>query len=228
MTTSGFVSADIVHSDFSAAMSAMYRDEVPAYGTLMSLVERVNQDTLAANSALRERLALTDSLDRISEERHGAIRLGTASELSMMRRVFAIMGMHPVGYYDLSTAGVPVHATAFRPVDDASLNINPFRVFTSLLRLDLIKDESLRKEAGEILSRRAIFTPEAVALVEKAENQGGLETEDARHFVQEVLQTFRWHDKAIVSPAMYDRLHVIIGRAEIGAWSRVQGQSIGS
>ncbi|MFX8254358.1 DUF1338 domain-containing protein, partial [Acinetobacter baumannii] len=90
------------------AMSAMYRDEVPAYGTLMSLVAEVNAAVLAANPQLKARLDATDTLARISEERHGAIRLGTAAELSMMRRVFAVMGMHPVGYYDLSTAGVPV------------------------------------------------------------------------------------------------------------------------
>ncbi len=73
-----------------------------------------------------------------------------------MRRAFAVMGMHPVGYYDLSVAGVPVHSTAFRPVDDAALNANPFRVFTSLLRLELIEDEALRAEAETILSTRQI------------------------------------------------------------------------
>lgn len=207
MTNPQFISADVIRSDFSAAMSGMYRDEVPAYGTLMSLVKRVNEETLDSNPDLLRRLAATDSLDRISEERHGAIRLGTAAELAMMRRVFAVMGMFPVGYYDLSTAGVPVHATAFRPVADASLKVNPFRVFTSLLRLDLIKDEELRREAEAVLAERDIFTSGAIALVEKAERQRGLGIEDGRRFVQEVLQTFRWHDKAIVSPEMYARLH---------------------
>jgi uncharacterized glyoxalase superfamily metalloenzyme YdcJ len=139
-----FVSTDLIRSAFSAAMSAMYRTEVPAYGTLMELVGKVNAETLAADPDLQARLEDTDSLERISEERHGAIRLGTPAELSMMRRVFAVMGMLPVGYYDLSTAGVPVHSTAFRPVGDAALKKNPFRVFTSLLRLDLIADEALR------------------------------------------------------------------------------------
>ena len=207
MTPHPFVSADQIRSDFSAAMSAMYRDEVPAYGTLMALVAKVNGETLAANPHLRDRLEATDSLDRISEERHGAIRLGTAEELAMMRRVFAVMGMHPVGYYDLSTAGVPVHSTAFRPVGAESLSRNPFRVFTSLLRLDLIADETLREEAAAVLAARKIFTDEAVALVEKAERDGGLDAADAARFVAEVLETFRWHDRAIVSADMYRRLH---------------------
>ena len=59
--------------------------------------------------------------------------------------MFTIMGMYPVSYYDLSQAGVPVHSTAFRPIDDASLARNPFRVFTSLLRLELIENEILRQ-----------------------------------------------------------------------------------
>jgi uncharacterized glyoxalase superfamily metalloenzyme YdcJ len=207
MKTAEFMSADAIRSDFSAAMSAMYRDEVPAYGTLMSLVARVNQETLAADLRLRSRLDMTDSLDRISEERHGAIRLGTAEELSMMRRVFAVMGMHPVGYYDLSTAGVPVHSTAFRPVGEASLKRNPFRVFTSLLRLDLIADEGLRRDAASVLAGRKIFTDAAVDLVEKAERDGGLNAADGKRFVEQVLETFRWHDKAIVSADLYGRLH---------------------
>ena len=207
MKANSYVSADEIRSNFSSAMSAMYRDEVPAYGTLMSLVAKVNDETLAADPHLKTRLEATDSLERISEERHGAIRLGTPEEFSMMRRVFAVMGMFPVGYYDLSTAGVPVHSTAFRPVGAESLSRNPFRVFTSLLRLDLIADEALRAEAATVLAGRKIFTSAAIALVEKAERDGGLDRTDAARFVTEVLETFRWHDHAIVSADMYKRLH---------------------
>lgn len=171
--TALYVSPDEIRHAFSAAMSDMYRKEVPAYGTLMELVSEVNAETLAANPKFQERLDETDSLARISEERHGAIRLGTAAELAMMRRIFAVMGMYPVGYYDLSTAGVPVHSTAFRPVGDAALKRNPFRVFTSLLRLDLIADERLRAEAEAVLAGRRIFTEGAIALAEKAERDGG-------------------------------------------------------
>ncbi|RJT41501.1 VOC family protein [Mesorhizobium waimense] len=203
----GFVAADDIRAAFSAAMSAMYCNEVPAYGTLMALVAEVNLETLSADPALQARLEATDSLTRISEERHGAVRLGTAQELSMMRRVFAVMGMVPVGYYDLSSAGVPVHSTAFRPVEESSLKRNPFRVFTSLLRLDLIADEALRREAATVLAARKIFTDGAIELVEKAERSGGLDAPDAARLVQEVVETFRWHDKAIVDEALYRRLH---------------------
>lgn len=199
--------ADVIRARFSAAMSAMYRDEVPAYGVLIDLVAEVNAATLAADPALRARLAATDGLERITEERHGAIRLGTAEELAMMARVFAVMGMAPVGYYDLTEASVPVHATAFRPVGAESLSRNPFRVFTSLLRLDLIADAALRAEAEAVLAARQIFTPAAVALVEKAEREGGLGSTDADRFVAEVLETFRWHDRALVSADLYRRLH---------------------
>ncbi|MCA1492932.1 2-oxoadipate dioxygenase/decarboxylase HglS [Sinorhizobium alkalisoli] len=207
MKENSYVSADDIRSAFSAAMSVMYREEVPAYGTLMELVETVNAETLSADAQLKERLTATDSLERISEERHGAIRLGTPAELSMMRRVFAVMGMYPVGYYDLSTAGVPVHSTAFRPVGEASLKRNPFRVFTSLLRLDLIADETLRAEAEANLKARRIFTEGAVELTEKAEYDGGLDEVDAKRFVAEVLETFRWHDRANVCADLYKRLH---------------------
>ncbi|MER9674664.1 VOC family protein [Mesorhizobium sp. M0208] len=202
-----FVASDDIRSAFSAAMSGMYRVEVPAYGTLMELVAGVNAGVLDATPVLRQQLEATDSLDRLAEERHGAIRLGTPAELSMMRRVFAVMGMHPVGYYDLSTAGVPVHSTAFRPVGAEALSRNPFRVFTSLLRIDLIGDEALRAQVEGILAARRIFTDIAVELTEKAETQGGLHRQDADRFVAEILETFRWHNQACVGMEMYHRLH---------------------
>ncbi|TMV78340.1 VOC family protein, partial [Thioclava sp. BHET1] len=202
-----FVSTDAIRSLFSQAMSKMYRAEVPAYGTLIDLVREVNDATLAADPAERARLADLDELSRISEERHGAIRLGTAAELAMIRRLFAVMGMFPVGYYDLSVAGVPVHSTAFRPLADAALRANPFRVFTSLLRLDLIADPALRQEAETILARRNIFTPGCRDLIAQAEAAGGLTQVEAERFVAEALETFRWHAEANVDHAMYRRLH---------------------
>ncbi|MHA6646127.1 2-oxoadipate dioxygenase/decarboxylase HglS [Mesorhizobium sp. A623] len=202
-----FVAPDGIRAAFSAAMSAMYREEVPAYGTLMELVADVNARTLDDAPALRQSLEATDSLDRISQERHGAIRLGTPGELAMMRRVFAVMDMFPVGYYDLTTAGVPVHSTAFRPVGAGALSRNPFRVFTSLLRIDLIEDRTLRAEVEATLAARRIFTESAVELTAKAEKQGGLNKADGDRFVAEILETFRWHDRACVSLDMYHRLH---------------------
>jgi len=202
-----FVSADRIRSLFTEAMSQMYRAEVPQYGTLIELVAEVNAEVLAKNQGLRERLTRAGELDRIDVERHGAIRLGTADELFTIRRMFAVMGMEPVGYYDLSVAGVPVHSTAFRPVEDAALSANPFRVFTSLLRLELIEDEALRAEAEAILAKRRIYTARAIALIEQFEKAGGLTKAEAEEFVAEALETFRWHGEATVTAEIYKRLH---------------------
>ena len=187
---------------FSKAMSEMYRAEVPAYGTLIDIVNQTNQTLL--DSGL-----LSDDEDtaRLSEERHGAIRVGTEAELAMLGRIFALMGMYPVSYYDLGPAGIPVHSTAFRPIDKDALSVNPFRIFTSLLRLDLIEDESLRHKAKEILSSREIFTKEVIRLTKHAEEEGGLSSAEASVFVTELLETFRWTGKARVDEATYQALH---------------------
>ncbi|SER52234.1 Uncharacterized metalloenzyme YdcJ, glyoxalase superfamily [Vreelandella subterranea] len=200
------VSSDDIRDQFSKAMSAMYQQEVPQYSALLSLVAAVNEEVLAASPTLRETLAADNALARLGVERHGAIRVGTANELSLLRRMFAVMGMQPVGYYDLAAAGVPVHSTAFRPVDDAALSRNPFRVFTSLLRLELIDDPELRQQASEILDARRIVTPQAEALIERFERQGGLTAEQAEQFVHQALETFRWHEQATVDLATYQRL----------------------
>lgn len=201
------ISSNEIRSKFSALMSEMYKNEVPLYGDLLDLVKTVNQQTLAQDVQLQAQLKMTGELDRLSLERHGAIRLGTAEELFNMRRVFAVMGMEPVGYYDLVPAGVPVHSTAFRAVQADDLNQSPFRVFTSLLRLELIADEKLRQLAEQTLSQRQIFTEQALALTEKFEQQGALSAHDADCFVREVLETFRWHTQAPVTKELYDSLH---------------------
>jgi len=207
MTDATYVPADEIRARFSRAMSRMYRQEVPAYGTLVDLVAQANAEALDRDLSLARSLKDTGSLERISEERHGAIRVGTATELAMLRRLFAVMGMFPVGYYDLSVAGLPVHSTAFRPVTDAALKRNPFRVFTSLLRLDLVSDPRLRADTGAALAGRDVFSHAVRALVDQAERDGGLAEPDAECFVCEALETFRWHEKALVSKELYDRLH---------------------
>ena len=200
------VSPDEIRAQFSRAMSAMYQAEVPLYGTLLALVGEVNRDALAREPQLAEQLRTTGEIGRLDMERHGAIRLGTAAELATMRRLFAVMGMQPVGYYDLASAGVPVHSTAFRATHEAALQHSPFRVFTSLLRLELIENAELRELARGILARRNIFTPRALRLIERAEAAGGLTAAEAEEFVQQALETFRWHREATVSAALYQQL----------------------
>ncbi len=201
------ITADEIREQFSQAMSAMYQQEVPQYGTLLELVADVNLAVLENNPQLHEKMVNADELARLNVERHGAIRVGTAQELATLRRMFAIMGMYPVSYYDLSQAGVPVHSTAFRSIDDASLARNPFRVFTSLLRLELIENEILRQKAAEILRQRDIFTPRCRQLLEEYEQQGGFNETQAQEFVQEALETFRWHQSATVDEETYRALH---------------------
>lgn len=201
------ISPNAIRARFSSAMSDMYRQEVPLYGDLLDIVTKVNADVLAADPALRAALDDSGELARLDAERHGAIRVGTAQELSALRRVFAVMGMAPVGYYDLSVAGVPVHSTAFRPTDSEALRANPFRVFTSLLRLELIADVDLRAQAAAILAGRRILSDRAMELVALHEENGGLSNMQASEFVDEVLKTFRWHARAIVDRASYDRLN---------------------
>lgn len=207
MNTSAFVSPDSIRAQFSRAMSDLYRSEVPLYGALLELAAQTNAQVMQDQPEVAEHLRVTGEIERLDVERHGAIRVGTPEELSTIRRLFAVMGMQPVGYYDLAPAGVPVHSTAFRAIHEASLQASPFRVFTSLLRLELIEDVGLRSMAAELLARRRIFTPRAIELIEQCEAAGGLLAGEADEFVGEALETFRWHTQATVSAEQYRQLH---------------------
>ena len=190
MTNQTFRHPDQLRADFSQALSDMYRAEVPAYGTLINIVGRIN----AEHEGIRS-----------DGERHGAIRLGTAEELSLIKRVFAIIGLHPVGYYDLSAAGLPVHSTAFRPITPEGFNVSPFRMFTSLLRLDMLPD-ALRKTAETALAARSIFSDKGHNLLEQAERDGGLDAQSGAAFIREVVDIFAWRKRAHVNLATYKAL----------------------
>ncbi|SQI91955.1 Uncharacterized protein conserved in bacteria [Klebsiella oxytoca] len=69
------ITADEIRECFSQAMSAMYQQEVPQYGTLLELVADVNLAILENNPKLHEQLANADELARLNVERHGAIRV---------------------------------------------------------------------------------------------------------------------------------------------------------
>ena len=199
MSIEQIISSNKIRQQFSAALSAMYKEEVPQYARMVALVEKVNKEALEKNT-----FSFNDvDHENLNSEHHGAIRLGTNEELFTMRRLFAVMGMQPVDYYDLSVAGIPVHSTAFRPLSQQDLQQNPFRIFTSLLRLDLIEDRKLREKAQTILGKRKIFSSRLIALLEKFETNGGLTKAQVNSFIVESLDVFRWHQKANVDQKTY-------------------------
>ncbi|KAF3483618.1 uncharacterized protein GIQ15_02942 [Arthroderma uncinatum] len=204
-----FCDRDALRTKFSTAMSDMYKQEVPSYAELIDIVTEINSAVVSQTSpSTGSRNGLSDihNIHRLTLERHGAIRLGTPFELSIIRRLFSQFGMYPVGYYDLSVAGLPLHATAFRPTDAETLERNPFRVFTTLFRPDLLRKEA-RDLAKDILSKRNIFPDRLLALLEEAERKGGVELKLADEFVKETLEVFRWHDITATSHEDYQRLN---------------------
>ncbi len=177
---------------FARSLSAMYGREVPAYTTLVEVTREVNDAVVAARGADAERLG---TLDRVTAERHGAIRLGTPRELAQVARIFGAMGMLPVGFYDLRDAApspVPVVSTAFRPIDAQELARNPFRVFTSLLAVSDRRFFSAELQQGleRFLDARVLFEPELLALADRAEAEHGLSAVDADRFVELATRAF--------------------------------------
>lgn len=198
---------DALRAQFCHALSEMYKTEVPLYGNLTDVVWEADAQAVRANQEAGQNIDNPDDVlpSRNRVERHGAIRLGTAHELATIRRMFAIMGMFPVGYYDLSVAGFPMHATAFRPRDLDALARHPFRVFTTVLRMDLLTEKT-RKLAQAALKQRNIFTDRLMELIERAEKQDGLTSSESTEFITEGLETFRWHPEATTTLEEYKLL----------------------
>ncbi len=219
-----FVDNTYIRTQLTRQKSEMYRKEVPLFGNLLEIIENINKLTEQLRPGTLESRGL--SQERLTEERHGAIRLATNEELRGMAKRFEICGMQPVDYYDLTVAGMPAHSTAFRPIEKQQLAENPYRVFTSVLKLDALKEkiankiistaESPEESQGiidskwakieEVISNRKIFTDRSEELVKTYEKQGGFTKEQADEFVKELLETFRWQKTAAIEKPLYDEL----------------------
>jgi uncharacterized glyoxalase superfamily metalloenzyme YdcJ len=174
---------------FAATLSRMYGAEVPAYATLVEVTAEVNRD--CARKAGAERLG---SLDRVTAERHGAIRVGSPRELADVADLFSAFGMYPVGFYDLRDAAspIPVVSTAFRPVDGDELTRNPFRVFTSMLASADARffGAELRGRIERFMASRELFDPMVIAEARRIAADGGAPPERAERFVTAAAAAF--------------------------------------
>lgn len=169
-----------LRAKFAAALSRMYGAEVPAYTTLLEVSAEVNSELGGSQ--------------RVTAERHGAIRLGNARELADVAELFAAFGMYPVGFYDLrdATPPVPVVSTAFRPIDADQLNRNPFRVFTSMLATADTRffSPDLRGRVERFLAERQLFDPALISEARLIADAGGAEPERAHTFVAAAVAAF--------------------------------------
>jgi uncharacterized glyoxalase superfamily metalloenzyme YdcJ len=198
----------------------MYGAEVPAYTTLVDVSGAVNRDYVAAHPDA-ERLG---TLDRITAERHGAIRVGTPAELAEVADLFAAFGMYPVGFYDLRDAAspVPVVSTAFRPIDAHELARNPFRVFTSMLATadPRFFDGDLRPRVERALAGRTLFDPELIAQARTIAADGYCAAPDAEDFVSRAVDAFALSREPI-DRAWYEELSAVSAvAADIAGVSR--------
>ncbi|MET0702206.1 MAG: VOC family protein [Mycobacterium sp.] len=193
---------------FAAALSTMYGTEVPAYTTLVDVSAEVNRDHVEHHPDA-EKLG---SLDRVTAERHGAIRVGTPGEMRDVADLFAAFGMYPVGFYDLRDAAspVPVVSTAFRPTEAAELARNPFRVFTSMLATadPRFFDAELRARVERSLAERTLFDPELIAQARVIATDGGCAVTKADGFVDRAVTAFALSREPI-DRAWYDELSAV-------------------
>src|SRR6202012_2884706 len=194
-----------LRAHFAAGLSAMYAREVPAYGTLVEVSGQVNAEYLACHSGA-ERLG---TLQRVSAERHGAIRVGSPAELAPVADLFAAFGMLPVGYYDLRSAAspVPVVSTAFRPIEPKELALNPFRVFTSMLatRDPRYFSPDLRTRVETFVVRRQLFDPALLAQARVIAAEGACDADEAEAFVAAAVAAFALSREPI-NKSWYDEL----------------------
>ncbi|BBM87678.1 2-oxoadipate dioxygenase/decarboxylase family protein [Candidatus Uabimicrobium amorphum] len=187
-----------IRAQFCKYLSDLYAKEVPLYNKLASMVRQINKEVIVKHPELG--LNIRD-VDVISAERHGAIRLGKPQELHMMAKVFRVMAMFPVDFYDLTKSGAkrqPVISTSFRPISLNEIEKSSFRMFVSLLQPD---DRSFfSAEVGEQIKKnienRDFFSKKLRELLTEYEAQGGFTQQQVDTFIQEAAKIFTWSQQA--------------------------------
>ncbi len=167
-------------------LSEMYSKEIPEYKQFTEIVKASNLAFLEKNHPFK-----FYNKERVLEEKHGAIRVSTPEEMRLFARIFKLMGMYPVEFYDLTPSGIPMIATAFRPID-GSIEQSAFRMFTSMLHPDYIPDE-VKHEVDIILSQRKNnpkFSKKLLTLLDTAENRE-LNNLEAKNFIAELVNVFK-------------------------------------
>lgn len=181
-----------LRAEFSRRLSDLYGEEVPAYRLLVETCDEINREITAEYPDQN----FGDDIARVTEERHGAIRVGTPEELRQAGTIFAALKMEPVGFYDLRDAAptpIPVVSTAFRPTDPEELATNPFRVFCSQLVPEDRRffDADVEGRIQERLGQRTLFPERVLELARKAESGDGLEEAEAEEFLTGCVDCFR-------------------------------------
>jgi uncharacterized glyoxalase superfamily metalloenzyme YdcJ len=206
-----FIQKQELRSYFAHRLSAMFAREVPLYDTLVQTVREHNREILLASSEQDHGF----SLEALSTERHGAIRVAKPSEMRDVASLFRVLGMYPVEFYDLTKAPAgkrqPVISTAFRPVRIPELERAPFRMFTSMLCVDDRRffSEDISRRIREHVENRQILSTRLKALIAKHDAEGGTRVSDAKAFLDEAIAVFAWNPKQAVPEDLYEELYRI-------------------
>ena len=188
--------------------SAMYGGELPEYNRFTAPVRDSNLEQLNLHPDPHV------NRETLMEEKHGAIRVPGPTEMRIVTRIFAVMGMFPVEFYDMTILGsksLPMTATAFRATD-GSIDESAFRMFCSLLHVDSIPAAVRDEVLAELEKNRRLhpkFSAELLAMLDQAERDGGFEAVEAQRFTALVVDAFGMHKDKVVNFALYSRLRKI-------------------
>lgn len=194
-----------LRKEFANDLSAMFGTEVPEYPQFTDIVVGSNEHFLATNLH-----AQVDSEDRVLAEKHGAIRVGTPEEMNTVTRIFAVFGMYPVEFYDMTQlpkGALPMIATAFRPID-SSIETSAFRMFCSMLHPDYITPDIKEPVTAELAKRREDnpkFSKRLMELLTVAETKG-LDEDQGKEFISEVVDSFRINKQKPINFDLYKTL----------------------
>ena len=167
-----------------------------------------------------------DELARLNVERHGAIRVGTAQELATLRRMVCHYGDVPGELLrSLAGRGAGIIRQHFGPLMLLLWRVIPSAFLPHYSALSLSRTNYYARKRRRFCVS-AISSPHGCRqLLQEYEQRGGFNETQAQEFVQEALETFRWHQSATVDEKNLSRLaheHRLIADVVLFSWMPYQ------
>lgn len=182
-----WVEPDEMRSKYIEMLTDQFQEKFLDYGVLSDLVRDINNITLIQNTALYEQLIQQRERHFFSQVLCAHYVLNNAEDLEWLRRIFAIIGLFPVGFYQLGSPDFPLPSTLFRPLQHEAIRRQPFRILLSVRNLTETQGIS-GMQPLERLASRTQLKGQFIEFIYKFEKYGMLNAVEAQHFLTALMQ----------------------------------------
>lgn len=185
-----WVESDEIRLKYVQMISDLFHSRYSVYGVVFDIVRDVNNMALIQNASLYDEMVKKGQKQTFSQELSAHYILFNPGDLGIIRRIFAVMGLYPVGFYNLDLNGKSLASTLFKPLNKIALKQQPFRITVSLANQSFDNE----CEQHNVPKNRLDLSEKFLGLLQKFEKYSALNELDVHYFIQELQENLHKPD----------------------------------